>query len=97
MCGLKRGLLYPDFQAFGTKYDLLFISETKLDIYDSISIPKYTFISKPRKQKAIRKSGGLGVFVKNEFLPFVEELTTGSEYVFWIKIAKSYTNDDKYI
>ena len=43
----------------------------------------------------IRKSGGLGVFVKNEILPFVEELTTGSEYVLWVKIAKSYTNDDK--
>ena len=43
----------------------------------------------------IRKSGGLGVFVKNEILPFVEELTTGSEYVLWIKIAKSYNNDDK--
>ena len=28
-------------------------------------------------------------------MPFVEELTTGSEYVLWIKIAKSYTNDDK--
>ena len=38
----------------------------------------------------IRKSGGLGVFVKNEILPFVEELTTGSEYVLWVKIAKSY-------
>ena len=97
MCGLKQHLLYPDFQDFVTKYDLLFISETKLDIHDSISIPNYTFISKPRKQKAIRKSGGLGVFVKNEILQFVEELTTGSEYVFWIKIAKSYTNDDKYI
>ena len=28
-------------------------------------------------------------------IPFVEELTTGSDYVRWIKIAKSYTNDDK--
>jgi len=28
--------------------------------------------------------------VKNEKLPFVEELITGSEYVLWIKIAKSY-------
>ena len=32
--------------------------------------------------------------MKNEILPFVEELTTG-EYVLWIKIAKSYANDDK--
>ena len=32
--------------------------------------------------------------MKNEILPFVEELTTGSEYVLWIKIATSYTNDD---
>ena len=95
MCGLKRRLLYPDFQDFVTKYDLLFISETKLDIHDYISIPNYTFISKARKLKVIRKSGGLGVFVKFEILPFVEELTTGSEYVLWIKIAKSYANDDK--
>ena len=73
---------------------MLFFSKTKLDIHDSISIPNYTFISKARKLKVIRKSGGLGVFVKNEILPFVEELTTG-EYVLWIKIAKSYANDDK--
>jgi len=26
--------------------------------------------------------------VKNEILPFVEDLITGSEYVLWIKIAK---------
>jgi len=33
--------------------------------------------------------------VTSESESIVEELTTGSEYVLWIKIAKSYTNDDK--
>ena len=33
--------------------------------------------------------------VTSESESIVKELTTGSEYVLWIKIAKSYTNDDK--
>ena len=57
--------MYPEFTDMIQKYDLFFVTETKLDSTDIISIDGYTFKSKPRKQKFIWKSGGLGVFVKN--------------------------------
>ena len=57
--GLKRRLHYPDLCEFVNKYDLFCVCETKLDKYDIIDLHGYTFISHWRKQKFIRKSGGL--------------------------------------
>lgn len=67
---------------------MFFVVETKLDKYDIISIENYTFINKPRKQKYLRKSGGIGAFIKEELEQFVTVLETQSEYVLWLKISK---------
>ena len=72
VCGLKRRLHYLEFQSLISKYDVFCVQEAKLDNVDVISMPNYTFLSQTRKQKFVRRSGGIGVFVKNELLPFVK-------------------------
>ena len=65
VCGLKSRVQYPEFVELLNQYDVLCVSETKLDNADVISVQGYTFYSQPRKQKYIRKSGGLGFFVRD--------------------------------
>ena len=71
------------------------VSETKTDETDIISIDGYSYKSKPRRQKYVRKSGGLGVFVKDELNKYVDIVESDSEYVFWIKISKIFTKLDQ--
>ena len=99
ICGLKRRLHYPDFCELVNKYDINCVCETKLDKYDSIELHGFTFISQCRKQKIIRKSGGLGVFVRNELSEFITQEDSESDYIMWLKINKtaSKTNEDLYI
>ena len=58
-----RKLLFPDFIEFIKKYDIVCISETKLDDIDVINVQLdgYTFFAKNRISR--RKSGGVGIFV----------------------------------
>ncbi len=96
-CGLKTRCQYPEFIHVLNDCDLFCVSETKLDPFDVISIPNFTFFSKPRKQKTARKSGGIGIFVKNNLLGHVINLNTDCEYVSWLKVCKSYTHIDDII
>ena len=89
MCGLKRRSVFPEFQSFVAEHDILFVCETKLDSTDVITVPNFTFFSKPRKQRYQRKSGGLGCFVRNDILKHVSVIETDSDYVFWVKVCKS--------
>ena len=75
--GLKRRLHYPDFCELVHKC----VCETKLDKYDSIELHGFTFISQCRKQKCIRKRGGLGVFVRNELSEFITQVYSESNYI----------------
>ncbi|MEW8548549.1 MAG: reverse transcriptase family protein, partial [Candidatus Thiodiazotropha sp.] len=47
------------------------------------------------KQRYIRKSGGLGVFVKNSIAPFVTQIDSDSDYIMWFKLDKSAFNTDE--
>ena len=64
VCGLKRRALYPEFVSLVNSYDMFFATETKLDDNDIIEIDNYSFISKTRKQKYKRKSGGIAALIK---------------------------------
>ena len=72
-----------------------FVSESKLDQYDVISVDGFTFKHKPRQQKYIRRSGGVGIFVRNELDKFVQTIDSESEYAFWVKISKNFTKLDQ--
>lgn len=92
VCGLKRRNQYPEFVELVNNFDILCLSETKLDHTDVISCEGYTFFSQPRKQNYIRKSGGIGFFVRNHVTKFVKTIDSSSEYISWIKIAKQFHN-----
>ena len=72
VCDLKRRLHYPEFQSLISKYNVFCVQETKLDNVDVVSMPNYTFLPQTRKQKFVRRSGGICVFVKNELFALCE-------------------------
>ena len=94
MCGILTKTKYPDFIKLIDDFHLFCVTETKVDKYDIISIPNYTFLSKPRTQKYLRKSGGIGVFVKQTILNYVDVIDSECEYVMWVKLKKSLFNID---
>ncbi|XP_053405613.1 uncharacterized protein LOC128558990 [Mercenaria mercenaria] len=92
VCGLKRRSLYPEFVNLVKSHDIFLLSETKVDEHDIIDIDGYTFFSKPRKQKYIRKSGGVGVLIKESVAKYVDTIDSNSEYIMWIKLKPQCTN-----
>lgn len=72
--------MFAEFQNFVSGYDFIFVCETKLYTFDLISIPNYTFLHKPRKQKYERKSG-LSVFVQSDLIKYINIIESESEYV----------------
>ena len=85
VCGLKSRINCPEFIQLIEQYSILCVSETKLDIYDLIEIPNYTFYSKPRSEQVKRKSGGLGFFVHNSLISRINILESNCDYIFWLK------------
>ena len=67
ICGHKRRSVYPEFCDLVPKYDVFFVTETKQDHTDVISVDGYCFESKPRQVSNIRESGGIGVFINENF------------------------------
>ena len=88
ICGLENKLKFPDFDTFINQYDFVCITETKLDDFDSINIPGYTFFGINRKN-ARRKSGGVGLLVKNTLSQYIQTFDNlSSENCFWFTISK---------
>ena len=94
MCGLITKSKYPDFNSLIEPFDLFCITETKCDKYDIISSKNHIFLSKPRTQKFIRKSGGIGLLVKQNISKYVETIDSDCEYIMWIKLNKAIFNID---
>jgi len=74
VCGLKSRVNCPEFVNLIEQYSIFCVAETKLDKYDEINIPNYTFFSKPRAEKFKRKSGGIGFFVHDSILKDISVL-----------------------
>ena len=87
VCGLKPRLNYEEFKDTVKEHDIFCVSETKIDKYDIITLESYTFLSQWRKQSYLRKSGGIGVFIKDEIFPYVTAIESDSDYIFWFKIS----------
>lgn len=67
-------------------YDILCISETHLDCYDCADIQGYVFLSKPRTKHYKRKSGGIGIYVKQTLYSYVKVENSDSDYILWLCI-----------
>ena len=72
-----------------------FFSITKIDNHDVISLPGYKFLSQNRKQKYVRKSGGIGIFVKDSIMQYISLVESDSDYILWFKLCKAYTQTDE--
>lgn len=62
-----------------------------LDDTDIISLPGFSFISQPRKQKYFRKSGGIAVLIKDSILEFCKHVETDSDYILWLSLDRRLT------
>ena len=67
---------------------MICLTETKFDDFDNISIPGFTYLYQNRKQRYLGKSGGIGVFLRNDLSPLFEKIDTRSDYVLWLKLEK---------
>ena len=56
--------------------------------------PNYSYFSKHRKYY-IRRSGGLGIFVKENILPFIDVIDIDSEFLMLLKISHVLTAKDQ--
>ena len=92
VCGIKRRIQYPEFQELVSKFDIFCVLETKLDDLDSISLSNYTFIHQSRRQKCLRRSGGIGVFIRNELVQRVKLIESSSDYVLWLRVSETQHN-----
>ena len=86
VCGLKRRIHFTEFRDTLSNFDFFCVTETKLDHNDVISVPGYSFISQIRKQKFIRRSGGIAVFYKNTFESKIKVIPSESDYILWLRI-----------
>ena len=73
VCFLCAKLKFPDFQNFVNQYDIICLTELRTDQYDDVNIDGFRFISASRAV-AKRKSGGVGLFIKNNIWPFIKNL-----------------------
>ena len=92
---IRRKLLYPEFCNLIQEYDLFCVIETKVDSSDIIGLRCYKFFSQCRKQRFIRKSGGIGVFVKESISPYISVIESASDYILWLKLSKSFLQTDE--
>ncbi len=90
--GLKRRLIYPEISEFINQNDVVCLTETHTEVDDVIELPGFSSIAKHRKQAVLRKSGGIGVFVKNSISSYIENINSENEYALWLKIDKKLTN-----
>lgn len=95
VCGLRNKLLLPDFHETVSKCDLFACTETHLDEFDVISLDKYVFFSKYRRQRTLRKSGGIGFFVKSAISKYCNIIESDCEYVQWCQISKTLFKGDE--
>ena len=86
--GLKTKLQCPEFVEYLNDFDIIALQETKLDELDVVHLDQYQCVFKHRKQKVLRKSGGLAVFVREKLYKYFTYVETECEYVLWFKLSK---------
>ena len=94
VCGLQSKLLFPEFELYLNTHDIIGAAETITFGDDMILFPNYSYFSKHRKYY-IRRSGGLGIFVKENILPFIDVIDIDSEFLMLLKISHVLTAKDQ--
>ena len=94
-CRLKWRLQYPEFYETLSDFDILCVTETKLDHIDIITIPGYGFLSQESKQNFTRSSGGMAIIFKTSFEGKLKIIPTGSDYIMWLRLDKSLLSTEE--
>ena len=95
VCGLKTKLLGPDFEQFIDKFDLIALTETKLDDLDNLNdvFENFDIICKNRK-RAKRASGGVALLTKKcvtQYVHIIENvdgmsIDNDDDFLMWVKV-----------
>ena len=72
------------------KFDIILLTETKLDTLDSISVPGFHLLNTNRKHKK-RAWGGIAVLISGELFNYECELDVEQVDSIWLKI--NYINN----
>ena len=78
-----------DFYEYVNSYNIVMLTETKLDEYDQMDIPNFVVISKVRKYKK-RAWGGATILVRSSIINEIQQLEVNCDdySTIWIKISK---------
>ena len=101
VCGLSSKMTNPDFMDQIKNYDIVSLSETKLDDADNPDISeefsKHGFITfiKNRKNLTPRRSGGVLTAVKTELCHHVHRIECTEDFIIPLKLDKRLLDLDK--
>ena len=90
VCGLCSKLKSIDFEEFCQKFNILCLTETKLDDLDVINIKNFKALPFLNRKNAKVKSGGVAVFVKNELFDLFVPLKGSS----WFMLKENVVNSN---
>lgn len=76
----------PDFEEFANKFDIVCLTETKLDELDCVNLPDYRLLRKDRKKKR-RASGGVAILVKENIVHRIQILNTEVDDTLWFTVT----------
>ena len=82
-----------DFEEFIDDFDLICLTESKLDNFDTVNIPGYTCFQKNRKIFK-HKSGGVALLVKDKYKNKVKILEGTCNSVLWFSLKVGCTNNE---
>ena len=75
--------------------DVFSCVETHCDELDIVNIDNYACFLKNRKQKTVKRSGGIATFMNNNVSNHFSEIPTDCEYVQWFKVSHSFTQTEE--
>ena len=91
VCGLLSKQNTPEFLETIKNYDIIGLQEIKMDDTDHFCIKDYTFYSNNRPAFTNRKSGGIGLLVKNSIASHVSILNIKSKQALWFTLSNKLT------
>ena len=62
------------------------VSETHSDGTENLEIDGFDLLIKHRHQPYLRKSGGIGVYIRHSLSKHAQIIECDSEYILWIKL-----------
>ena len=91
VCGLRSKTLFPDFNEFVSRFDIIGFQETKTDQLDDLTLPGYILKFKHRANISKRRSGGIALAYKKDLSNFINVIDSQSKLVLWFHVSKRFT------